>query len=91
VAVNCCVAPLAMDAPAGVTAMDTNVACVTVSVVLPLMVPEVAVIVDVPAPAPLASPPAVIVATLVVPEFHTTVLVRFAVLLSLYVPVAVNC
>ena len=42
VAVNCCVPPLAIDGFAGVTAIDTSVAAVTVSVVLPETVPEVA-------------------------------------------------
>jgi hypothetical protein len=36
------VLPLAIDGFAGVTAMDTSVAAVTVSVVLPETVPEVA-------------------------------------------------
>ena len=42
VAVNCCVLPLAIEGVAGVTAIDTNVAAVTVSVVLPETVPDVA-------------------------------------------------
>jgi hypothetical protein len=42
VAVNCCVLPLAIEGVAGVTAIDTSVAAVTVSVVLPETVPEVA-------------------------------------------------
>ena len=42
VAVNCCVLPLATDGFAGVTAIDTSVAGVTVSVVLPETLPEVA-------------------------------------------------
>jgi hypothetical protein len=42
VAVNCCVLPLVIDAFAGVTAIDTSVAAVTVSVVLPETAPEVA-------------------------------------------------
>jgi hypothetical protein len=42
VAVNCWVLPLAIDPFAGVTAIDTSVAAVTVSVVLPETVPEVA-------------------------------------------------
>ena len=42
VAVNCCVPPLAIDGFADVTAIDTSVAAVTVSVVLPETVPEVA-------------------------------------------------
>jgi hypothetical protein len=42
VAVNCWVLPLAIDGFAGVTAIDTSVAAVTVNVVLPETVPEVA-------------------------------------------------
>ena len=42
VAVNCCVVPLGIEGLAGVTAMDTSVAAVTVSVVEPVMLPEVA-------------------------------------------------
>jgi hypothetical protein len=77
VAVNCCVAPLAIDGFAGVTAIDCNVAAVTVSKVEPLMDDDVAVIVEVPTPAPLARPAALIVAVVVVPELQVTVLVRF--------------
>jgi hypothetical protein len=91
VAVNCCVAPLAIDGFAGVTAIDCNVAAVTVSKVEPLIAPDVAVIVEVPTPAPLARPAALIVAVVVVPDDHVTVLVRFCVVPSLNVPVAVNC
>ena len=91
VAVNCCVVPLVIDGFAGVTAIDCNVAAVTVSAVEPLIDDDVAVIVDVPTPAPVARPAAVIVATDVVPELHVTVPVRFCVVPSLNVPVAVNC
>jgi len=49
------------------------------------------VICDVPVPTPVAKPVLVIVATVVVPEFHVTLAVRFCVLLSVYVPFAVNC
>jgi hypothetical protein len=91
VAVNCCVAPLAIDGFAGVTAIDCNVAAVTVSKVEPLIDDDVAVIVEVPTPAPVARPAALIVAVVVVPELHVTVLVRFCVVPSLNVPVAVNC
>src|ERR1700722_1149358 len=70
VAVNCCVAPLAIDGFAGVTAIDCNVAAVPVSKVEPLMDDAVAVIVEVPTPAPLARPAALIVAVEVVPEDH---------------------
>jgi hypothetical protein len=91
VAVNCCVAPLVIDGFAGVTAIDCSVAAVTVSTVDPEIAPDVALIVEVPTPAPVARPAAVIVATDVVPELHVTVPVRFCVVPSLNVPVAVNC
>jgi len=91
VAVNCCVAPFAIDGFAGVTAIDCSVAAVTVSTVEPLIDDDVAVIVEVPTPAAVARPDALIVAMDVVPEFHVTVLVRFCVVPSLNVPVAVNC
>jgi hypothetical protein len=91
VAVNCCVAPLAIDGFAGVTAIDCSVAAVTVRTVEPLIPPDVALIVEVPTPAPVARPAALMVAVVVVPELHVTVLVRFCVVPSLNVPVAVNC
>jgi hypothetical protein len=91
VAVNCCVAPLAIDGFAGVTAIDCNVAAVTVSKVEPLMDDDVAVIVEFPTPAALARPEALIVAVVVVPEDQVTLDVRFCVVPSLNVPVAVNC
>ena len=49
VAMYCCVRPAATDAVAGVTAMDCNVAAVTVSDAVPVMLPLLAVIVVVPA------------------------------------------
>ena len=42
VAVNCSVAPFAIEGFAGVTAIDTSVAAVTVRVVDPVMAPEAA-------------------------------------------------
>ena len=70
--------------------VGTNPA-VTVRVVEPFTLPKVALIVELPIPTPVAKPPVVIVATLVVSEFHVTVLVMSCVLESVYVPVAVNC
>jgi hypothetical protein len=68
---------------------------VTVNVVEPLIAPVVACIVVVPKPAVVANPcepdASPIVATLGADELHAAVLVRFCVLASLYVPVAVNC
>jgi len=91
VATNAWVRPFAIDGLAGVTAIDANVGPVTVSVVPPLMGPDVAVIVDEPTPTPVAKPPVEIVATPVADELHVTLLVMTAVLLSEYVPVAVYC
>ena len=91
VAVNCCVFPAATEGFAGVTAIETRVAFVTVSVVEPTTAPLVALIVDVPAFTAVARPAALIVATVVVPDAHVTLPVRFCVELSLNVPVAVNC
>ena len=63
--------------------MDTNVAAVTVSVVLPTMAPLVAEMVLVPAFNADAKPAALIVAVAVVPEAHVTLAVRFCVELSM--------
>ena len=71
--------------------MDTSVAAVTVSVVLPLMLPELAWIVVEPVPTELANPAVLMLATVVAEELQVAVLVRFCVVPSLKVPVAVNC
>ena len=63
---------------AGVTAIDTNVGP-TVTVVLSVTPPEVALICDVPCAAPLARPPAVIVATARFDDTHVAELVTSAV------------
>ena len=83
VAVNCCVRPLAIDGLAGVTAMDCSVAAVTVNTVEPATDPDVAPIVLVPTPAPVAKPPLVMVAVPVVPDAQVTEAVRFCTLPSL--------
>ena len=77
--------------------MDTSVAGVTVSVVDPDILPDVAVIVVVPAAAGVASPlvlePAelLMAATPAADEFQIASIVRSWVVLSENVPVAVNC
>ena len=85
-AVNCCVVPRAMPESVGVTAMDTRVALVTVNVVAPAIVPDVAVMVLLPAATGVASPwePAalLIVATPVPDELQVAVAVRSCVVLS---------
>jgi hypothetical protein len=92
VAVNCCVRPFAIDVLAGVTAIDTRVGAVTVSVAVLLVTPlDAAVMFDVPRLRPVATPELLIVAVPVTDEFHVAVPVRSAVVESVYVPVAVNC
>jgi len=89
VAVNFCVLPGAMDAVVGVTAIDFGSA--TVSVVDPEMLPSAAVMLVLPAPTPVASPPAVVVATVVCVELHVTNGVRVCKLPFVRWPVATNC
>jgi hypothetical protein len=91
VAVNCCVVPAATEGSGGDTAIETNVAGVIVSSVDPATDPNVALMFAVPTPVPKASPVLPTVADEVVSEDHAAVVVRFCVLPSLYVPVAVNC
>src|SRR6266702_6854264 len=80
-----------MDGVAGVTAIETKVGGPTVKVVLPVTPPDVALIWDVPCPAPLARPPAVTVATAVFDDTQVAELVSVWVLPSEYVPVAASC
>src|SRR5262249_58538459 len=76
---------------AGVTAIDSRAALVTVRVVDPLMLPIVALIFEVPVALAVANPAAEMVATEVVAEAQVTWPVRSCVELSVNVPVAVNC
>src|SRR5437667_7578752 len=91
VAVNCWVVPKGMEAFAGATVMATSAAALTVNVVAPLVLPEVALIVVVPWVRLVAKPVMLMVATPVGLELQVTEFVRSCVLLSLNVPVAVNC
>jgi len=70
---------------------QASIAGVTVKVLEPLTVPDVAVTVVEPPPAVVASPALLMVATAVADELHVAVLVRLLVEPSLNVPVAVNC
>jgi len=72
VAVNCFVIPLVMLGFAGVTAMDTSAELVTLSVVVPEIVPDRAVMTGEPTPAPLAIPALVIVAMALSDELQIT-------------------
>ena len=80
---NCWVRPLAIEGLLGVTAIETRVAAVTVSVTAGLVtLPNAAEMFDVPVATPVARPEEVIVATAGVAEFQVAALVRFWVLLS---------
>ena len=68
-----------------------SVAGDTVNVVLPVIPLSVAEMLVLPALTAVASPALVMVATPVLEEAQVTELVRFWVLASEYVPVAVNC
>lgn len=75
----------------GVTETPIFEEATTVSVVEPVTLPEVAEIVVEPALSAVARPVVLIVAVAVLLEAQVTLLVRFCVLLSENVPVAVNC
>ena len=85
---NCALLPAGRELLAGDTVIDTNAAGVTVSVAVPLMVPEVAVTTVLPAARVVASPAVVMVATDWVLELQAAEAVRSCVVPSLYVPLA---
>jgi hypothetical protein len=75
--VNCWVVPGGIDGLAGVTLIEINCTGFTVSVVLPEILPEVAVISVEPALALPAKPAALTVATVGTEELHVAVEVKF--------------
>jgi hypothetical protein len=83
VAVNCCCEPLETEGEAGVTAIETSVAGVTVNCVEPLTLPSVAEIVVVPTLSELARPiepgALLMVATPVLAEPQVTVALKSCV------------
>jgi hypothetical protein len=85
VAVNCCIVPFAIVALDGVTAMESSVGAetvVTVKAAFPLIDPDVAVMVAVPPPTPVARPVELIVAIVSAEELHVALAVRFCMLPS---------
>ena len=80
---------------AGITAIDTRVAGVTVKLAEPVALPRAAAIVTDPWLSAVARPlefdALLIEATLVSEELQVTKLVKICVELSVYVPVALNC
>src|SRR5436190_1547229 len=91
---NWTVVPFATDGSIGVISIDTSVAGVTVSVVVPETAPMNAVIVTVPGSTPVAKPfaPAAFVTLAVVAfvDAHVAWVVRSCVVPSVNVPIAVN-
>jgi hypothetical protein len=75
--VNCWFVPNAIDGFGGVIAIETRAALVTVRVVDPLIVPELAATIVFPVPVPVANPVLEIVATASCEELQFTELVRF--------------
>ena len=90
-AANCWVLPTAMLGLAGVTEMEDRVAGVTAKVVLPEIVPEVAVMVAEPVDTAVARPPLLTVATDVLEELQVTCVVISWLVPSEYEPIAENC
>ncbi len=90
VAVNCFVVPTAMLEFAGVTAIDTNAALLTLSEAVPVTEPEIALIVADPVPTDVARPEALTVAVPGTDDVHVTD-VKSCVLPSSKVPTALNC
>ena len=90
VAVSCNVRPATMLGAAGVTAIDCNVAVVTVNTVLPDTPFNVPVSVAFPADTAVANPDAFTVATEGLLDVHVTP-VNACIVPSAYVPIAVIC
>lgn len=90
-AVSCWLVPGAIDWLAGETVIETSVAELTAKVTEPSVPPRLAVIVLLPALAPVAKPAGEIPATLAFDEPQMAIPVKFCVLPSVNVPVAVNC
>jgi hypothetical protein len=66
-----CVSPAVIDAVEGLTTMDRRLAMVTVAVVAPAIVPDVADMLEVPAETPVTSPTVLTVATVVSDDSHS--------------------
>lgn len=77
VAVNCCVpVPDWTVAVPGVTVMPVSAGLLTVMVLVPETAPDVAVMVAVPFPTPVANPPVLMEATVLLLLVHVTVVVQ---------------
>ncbi len=81
-AVNCCMLPGKLDGLAGVTAIETRAGPPTASVVEPLMELDVAEMVVMPVPTPVARPWPPIVATAAADELQVAAFVKTRVVPS---------
>lgn len=91
IAVNCTVVPLATEELLALMVIDCRVAAVTAMAnVLEVIPPWAAVMLLEPMAAPVAKPDALMLTIDGLEEVHVAVFVRFCVLPSLKVPVAVN-
>ncbi len=90
VAVNCLVAPMGIVELAGTTVSETRVALVTVAAAVPLIPPELAVTVMLPAAMPVARPDEFTASEFCAEEDHATE-GSSCVLPSSKMPVALNC
>ena len=90
-ALYCWVSPELIEEFVGVISMETRFATVTLTLVEPLMVAEVAVTVALPGSLPLIKPAEETVKTAALLDDQLTEPVIFFVLPSSYVPVAVIC
>jgi hypothetical protein len=72
IAVNCCTVPAGSEGFAGVTAMDDRTALVMVTTMLPLVLPDVTVIVAVPAARAVTKPLLSTVTTFVSEDVQVT-------------------
>jgi hypothetical protein len=91
VAVYCCALPAASVVLVGESAIEVNVAFLTVPVTASVTAPLVAVTAKLPAPTAVNNPLELILATLAGITFQVTTLVTDAVLPSEYLATAVNC
>src|ERR1700693_5028212 len=83
--------PKGRDSVDGIMFTETGTAGITVRFAVPVTVPEVALIVAVPSTLASAAPPTLTGTVAGADEIHVADCVRFCVVPSVYVPVAVNC
>ena len=91
IAENCCVAPAATEGPGGVTAKETRAGWPTVTPVEPVMLPEDALMLQLPTASADATPAVLIETVAGALELQVTADVMSCVVPSLYCPDALYC